>query len=328
MTSATASSTSPARPASRPLGSFASRALVAAVLTALFAGLVWADATHLAGAPAGCWLLPAALLAAGAGAAEAVALTTPQRRGRQSLAAVLGATAIVVAGFLGAHAIDRGGLPDPLAGLGSVSVAVCIAIALAFAVEISGYRSGGGALARAAAGSLAAICLGMPFAFMLGLRLVRFEHAWHEPRGANPLDTLLPLVSFVAVVKAGDIAAYLFGSLLGRTRMAPILSPGKTWEGALAGLAGSVATAWLVLELLGPSAVGPQRPWGGWPVYGLLLGSAGIVGDLCESLVKRECGVKDSGRWLGGLGGMLDLVDSLLLAAPVAWLLWMAGRSL
>jgi phosphatidate cytidylyltransferase len=60
-------------------------------------------------------------------------------------------------------------------------------------------------------------------------------------------------------------------------------------------------------------------------VYGPLVGLAGMAGDLAESLVKRECGAKDSGRSLGGLGGVLDLVDSLLFAAPVAWLLWVAG---
>jgi phosphatidate cytidylyltransferase len=67
------------------------------------------------------------------------------------------------------------------------------------------------------------------------------------------------------------------------------------------------------------------RPWGGWLVFGLGVGLAAMVGDLAESLLKRECGAKDSGRSLGGLGGFLDLVDSLLFAAPVAWLLWVLG---
>ena len=134
---------------------------------------------------------------------------------------------------------------------------------------------------------------------------------------------MVPLVSLVAVAKAGDIAAYLGGSLLGRHRMAPTLSPGKTWEGAVASLAGSVAAAWILLELAATHL--PVGPWGGWLVFGLLVGLAAMAGDLAESLLKRECGVKDSGRSLGGLGGFLDLVDSLLFAAPVAWLLWVAG---
>lgn len=328
MTSGTRPTISEAHPASRPLGSLLSRTLVAVILIAVFGSLVWADATRLAAAPAGCWLLPAAVLAAVAGAGEAVALASPHGRGRQSLVAMLGAAAIVVAGFLGSQP-GGGSLPASLSGLGAVALAACLAIALAFTVEVVGYRAGGGAVQRAATGSLAAICLGLPFAFMLGLRLCSFDRAADEPATAHRPGTLLPLLSFVAVVKAGDIAAYLVGSMVGRHRMAPNLSPGKTWEGAVGGLVGAVAAAWLALEMLGPSPLDrlpPTRPWGGWPVYGLLLGTAGILGDLCESLVKREYGAKDSGRWLGGMGGMLDLVDSLLLTAPVAWLLWVAGR--
>jgi len=93
----------------------------------------------------------------------------------------------------------------------------------------------------------------------------------------------------------------------------------------VASLAGSSAAAWLVLERCGGTAT--TRPWGGWLVFGLCVGLAAMVGDLAESLLKRECGAKDSGRSLGGLGGFLDLVDSLLFAAPVAWLLWVLGRA-
>ena len=81
--------------------------------------------------------------------------------------------------------------------------------------------------------------------------------------------------------------------------------------------------AWIVIVQLS-SPVGP-RPLGGWPLFGLLVGSAGMVGDLSESLVKRELAAKDSGRSLGALGGFLDLADATLLAAPVAWVLWVLG---
>jgi phosphatidate cytidylyltransferase len=69
----------------------------------------------------------------------------------------------------------------------------------------------------------------------------------------------------------------------------------------------------------------PGTPAGGWMLYGLTVGGAGILGDLAESLLKREAGIKDSGILLGGLGGVLDLVDSMLFAAPVAWVLWASG---
>jgi len=105
--------------------------------------------------------------------------------------------------------------------------------------------------------------------------------------------------------------------------MAPVLSPGKTWEGAAASIAASVAVAWLVIEQAGGDLA--ARPLGGWFVYGVLVGIAGMLGDLAESLVKRDLAAKDSGSILGGMGGFLDLVDSLLLAGPVAWLLWALG---
>jgi phosphatidate cytidylyltransferase len=123
-------------------------------------------------------------------------------------------------------------------------------------------------------------------------------------------------------VKASDIAAYAVGSLVGRHRMAPVVSPGKTWEGAAAALMAAVAVAWLVCEQA--SGTGP-KPAGGFAVFGLTVGIAGIAGDLSESLVKRDLHAKDSGVALGGMGGFLDLVDSLLLAAPVAWVLWTLG---
>jgi phosphatidate cytidylyltransferase len=102
-----------------------------------------------------------------------------------------------------------------------------------------------------------------------------------------------------------------------------VLSPGKTWEGTIASLVGSTAIAWLLLEQFAPTQAG--APFGGWLVYGPLVGLAGIVGDLGESLVKRELQAKDSGGVLGGLGGVLDMIDSMLVAAPVAWLLWAFG---
>jgi len=122
------------------------------------------------------------------------------------------------------------------------------------------------------------------------------------------------------------VLAYLVGSTIGRQRMAPALSPGKTWEGAAGALIGALVASWIVLiplrGLLMPADGGAAGPWGGWVVHGLLVGGAGMLGDLAESLLKREAGVKDSGATLGALGGGLDLVDSLLFAAPTAWLLW------
>ena len=117
------------------------------------------------------------------------------------------------------------------------------------------------------------------------------------------------LVSYLLVVAATDVAAYFLGSRLGRHRLAPHVSPGKSWEGAAGGLvaglaAGAVAGA-LLRELTVAQGVG----------LGALCGVLGPLGDLVESLVKREIGVKDSGGLLPGHGGFLDRLDAMLFCA-------------
>jgi len=296
-------------------GAFGSRAAVAAAGVATFAALAWADATALWGARPAWWLLPVAFTLAGLGAAELAALTAAAGRPIDDPLVVAGTCGIVYAAALG------GASPGPpVAALGWVAAACMAVSAACFVVGIARYRPHEGALARVVAGLATAIGLGLPLAFLVALRLMCRTHA--STGDAERLG-LLPLLSLVAVVKVGDIAAYLAGSVAGRHRMAPLLSPGKTWEGAAASLAASCAVAWLLLEQLSWSTV--ARPWGGWLVFGACVGAAGMIGDLAESLVKRELGAKDSGRSLGGLGGVLDLVDSLLVAAPVAWLLWVMG---
>jgi phosphatidate cytidylyltransferase len=191
-------------------------------------------------------------------------------------------------------------------------------VAAAFLAGITRYRPGSGEIGRVVGSGAASVAIGLPLAFLVALRLL---HAGASAPG--DVAPLVPLISLIAVVKAGDIAAYAVGSMVGRRRLAPLLSPGKTWEGAAASLTASVAVAWLTTERLAAGQAG--RPLGGWVAYGLLVGVAGMLGDLAESLVKRDLGAKDSGSILGGMGGCLDLVDSLLLAGPVAWLLWTLG---
>ena len=110
-----------------------------------------------------------------------------------------------------------------------------------------------------------------------------------------------------------DSAAYFVGRAIGRTRLAPSVSPNKSVEGALAGLVGAA----LAGPLLGLTVGLPAGLMAG---YGLAIGGATIVGDLIESLLKRQTGVKDSGVLIPGHGGLLDRMDSLLLCAPVAFL--------
>ncbi len=117
-----------------------------------------------------------------------------------------------------------------------------------------------------------------------------------------------------SVVFAGDTAALYAGSLWGRHKLCPSISPGKTIEGALGGL-----TANLVVGAAGKALFLPGVEWGSCLLFALGAGLAGQAGDLFESELKRAAGVKDSGRLLPGHGGVLDRIDALLFAAPVAY---------
>jgi phosphatidate cytidylyltransferase len=124
----------------------------------------------------------------------------------------------------------------------------------------------------------------------------------------------------VVVVKCTDVGAYFVGRFLGRHKLFPRISPKKTWEGLVGGLALALVSSWLFCRLSG-GRLGAIEVRGIHTVLlGLLLGAAGAIGDMFESLLKRACGLKDSGHSLPGFGGLLDLLDSLLLGAPFCYL--------
>lgn len=137
------------------------------------------------------------------------------------------------------------------------------------------------------------------------------------------------LISLLALIWCADIAAYFTGKAFGRHKLAPAISPGKTWEGAAGGMA--AGTLWLVASAQWPGSFGAVlgQKWPMWVliVIGVLLSALSIVGDLFESLLKRRAGVKDSSRLLPGHGGVYDRIDALLPVVPVALLLTGASLS-
>jgi phosphatidate cytidylyltransferase len=119
----------------------------------------------------------------------------------------------------------------------------------------------------------------------------------------------------IAITKFSDMGAYLTGSVIGRHPLIPHISPKKTWEGFF-GAMGFALLASLALFKLMPGHLSALN-WTHATVLGLLLGFAAVIGDLAESIIKRSTGVKDSGHMLPGIGGALDLIDSLLFTAPL-----------
>jgi phosphatidate cytidylyltransferase len=156
--------------------------------------------------------------------------------------------------------------------------------------------------------------------FYTGLTLLAIP-ALHEAANGPSLVAFL-----FCVVWAGDIVALYVGRTIGRHKLAPRLSPNKTWEGAAGSLAGSLlaAVGLLALEHLlkvrfeSAKLSFPEDTWY-WLVLALIVNVAAQIGDLAESGLKRSVGVKDSGTLLPGHGGVLDRIDALLLAAPVLW---------
>lgn len=142
---------------------------------------------------------------------------------------------------------------------------------------------------------------------MLGfLVLIRREHS------------IWLLVWVLASVKSCDIGAFFTGTTIGKHKMIPWLSPGKTWEGLVGGLITSGAIALLGSWLLANNGIGAPSLIAA-AIMGVLMGGFGQLGDLAASLLKRDAGVKDSGTSLPGFGGAMDLIDSPILVAPLAY---------
>jgi len=125
------------------------------------------------------------------------------------------------------------------------------------------------------------------------------------------------LIYLLAVTKFSDVGAYVIGSLIGRHKMIPRISPGKTWEGFAGAILTSLAFSVALTHFM--SARVPAISFADSIILGLLLPLVSVVGDLAESVVKRDASIKDSGRTIPGIGGALDLIDSILFTAPVLY---------
>lgn len=253
---------------------FVSRLAIAAVLLPIVLGIVWLG---------GWWLFGLAVLGG------LLALHELYAMARSLRPIVLGGYAGLILTLLGAQ---LGGTTWLLAGILSTLVAVLVVFFVSsarqnavagFAVTLLGVAWVGGGLAH----------------FMLVRDM--------------PVDGRLLVFTVLLTVFADDTAAFFVGRAVGRHRLAPAISPGKSIEGFIGGTAAGVAVSFFALYEQDVVSTGESL------VLGLVIALAATLGDLFESAVKRDLGVKDSGRLLGGHGGVLDRVDSLLWAGPAAY---------
>lgn len=169
--------------------------------------------------------------------------------------------------------------------------------------------------------TIACTLLGVWYVAFLMNYFTRLAFAW---RDGGLLHTVGPtgrwvVIYLVAVVKISDVGAYFSGRLLGRHKLYPRLSPKKTWEGLIGGILCSLAVSLLFFHFTGGQLGRLQLDLVDAVVLGLVLPVAGVLGDLFESLLKRSAGMKDSGTLIPGMGGVLDVLDSLLFGAPVLY---------
>lgn len=290
------------------------RLLVSAVLIPLFIALCWLDARLGRSAVI---LMPLALLIALQASLEIAALF---RLPKLSRSGVVAGNLLILLAFWGTHLL----LPerfwsDPwvamLLPIGAAALAFVVLVQMVLFVGLSQFREAGGHIPRLSAEVFALSYIGMLLVTVASLRWV----------GEGSLG-YLALGSLVIGAKIGDVGGYTFGRLFGKQKLAPTLSPGKTRAGAVGAiLTAAIGTA-LWIRYAGP-LFAPEATIGSWPhllAFGTLLGIVGLIGDLAESLLKRDAGMKDASHLMPAFGGLLDLVDSILYAGPAALLVWIA----
>ena len=297
------------------------RIISAVVIIAIFAACCWLDLTYPLAGIGGPWLMPLGLLVTVLATAEVCSLIF-RRLTRLHLVMLTIGNVLIFSGAALPGYIPALENDSAMGHLGIPMMLFSLATCIAFGEQMRTYRSGEQAISRLGRTVLALAYAGLLMSFLVALRLL----------GENPLG-FVALASMIIVVKASDIGAYTLGRMFGgrifgQARLAPVLSPKKTIEGCLGGILFGCLGSFVSFYVLGPIIMGEgfsMPPLWAWLAYGVLLTIAGMFGDLAESLLKREAGAKDSSRWLPGLGGVLDLLDSILFAAPLAYGMWATG---
>ena len=240
-------------------------------------------------------------------------------------------------------AFSVSGYPEdcPVGRVGWIGVGSVLAMCWLFLIEMRHFKEPGGSVQRLANGMLIVGYTGTAMSFLTILRTLQIGDAGYESAWG-----MCAIISVIVITKCGDSGAYFTGKTIGKHKMSPILSPKKTIEGAMGAFVCGMAAAvvfgkWLVPSILSmvetSETIGSVESgvvsditahsgavWA-WAMYGLVITAAGMVGDLAESLIKRDTQVKDSSTWVPGLGGVLDIMDSITFSLVPAYLFWVSN---
>jgi phosphatidate cytidylyltransferase len=275
-----------------PLSETGTRFVFAALAIPLVVGAAWI----------GGWVLAIILAAVAVLAARELFLMADRK----------GSRALMTAGMAGSAGFVLAGALQPALGPTGPAYAAVLPLLVLATLTLAIWRRGvaGDPLRAAAVTVFGAAYTGALLAFALFLR--------HLPGVTIPWHGMALVFAPVLLTWVSDSSAYFAGRTWGRRKLIPAVSPGKTVEGAIGGVIGTVLAAVLYARLI-EQIPGLTMPLHLAIAFGLLITVTGQVGDLAESLLKRDAGVKDSGTFLPGHGGALDRVDSLLFTLPVAY---------
>jgi phosphatidate cytidylyltransferase len=292
------------------------RLIFGTIFVAALVSICWLD--YYAARP-GIYLLPLAAMLGLAAAGELLAMWKHASETKPLPWGVYGGTLLTIVSAGAPVWMPSSVIGNSITGnLGWLAVGLVASLLLVLIGEMRRYEGRATATSNLAHSCLAILYVGGLIGFIVQLRFLGSGTS-----GSDGRVGMLALLSLITIVKLSDVGQYFVGRLLGVRKLAPEISPGKTWEGVVGGLAlatlGGLLTIWLAR---GMGVAPAYRAKPSFFLYPLALATFGIVGDLAESMLKRDSGVKDSSKWLPGFGGVLDLLDSLLGAAPIAFLCW------